>query len=189
MHVLFTFLRKRMLIVFVLMCAFFSVQNASGQRVALKTNALEYLALTPNLTLEARLSQKLSLQIGIAANPFNASIADYRFKNYRFDPELRYWFNRPMARHFIALSTSAGVYSFQLKDDLKKFNAIAAGVSYGYALVLGKHWNLEFEIGAGVANIHGVKYKKDEPMPEEANLKKVIPVPIRTAVSFAYIFK
>lgn len=178
-----------MLIGLVLVCTFFSVQDAWGQRVALKTNALEFLVLTPNLTLEARLSKKLSLQLGVAANPIQTSIADYRFTNYRIDPELRYWFNRPMARHFMAISTSAGGYSFQFKDRLLKFNAVAAGISYGYALVLGRHWNVEFEIGAGLATVNGLDYKQDETKPKESNLKKVVPVPIRTAISFGYIFK
>lgn len=189
MHVLFTFLRKRMLIGLVLFCAFFSSQIALGQRVALKTNALEYVFLTPNLTLEARLSQKLSLQVGVAANPMQTPIGKYKTANFRVEPELRYWFNRPMARHFSALSTSAGSYNLQLYDRLLKFNSAAAGVSYGYALVLGRHWNVEFELGAGLAYVNGLDYKKGEEEPESSNMKKVVPVPIRAAISFGYIFK
>jgi putative salt-induced outer membrane protein YdiY len=26
---------------------------------------------------------------------------------------------------------------------------VGAGVAYGYAMILGKHWNLEFEVGVG----------------------------------------
>lgn len=189
MQVLITFLRKRMLIGLVLICAFFSVQNASGQRVALKTNALEYVTLTPNLTLETRLSKKLSLQLGLAINPMQSPIGDYKFTNCRIEPELRYWFNRPMARHFMALSTTVGGYSLQLKDRLLDFNAYGAGISYGYALVLGKHWNVEFEIGAGFAYVNGSDYKKDAIEEKTTNLKKFVPVPIRTAISFGYIFK
>ena len=189
MQVLLTFLRKRMLIGLVLVCALFSVQNAYGQRVALKTNALEYLVLTPNLTLEARLSKKMSLQFGVAYNPMRSPIGDYKFTNFRVDPELRYWFNRPMARHFMALSTSVGGYSLQLKERLLDFNAFAGGLSYGYALVLGRHWNVEFEIGVGVAYVYGSDHKKGDLTAVTHNLKKVVPVPIRTGVSFGYIFK
>ncbi|MBE6305567.1 MAG: DUF3575 domain-containing protein [Bacteroidales bacterium] len=41
-------------------CVFCS-PRAKAQRLALKTNALEYAVLSPNLTFEARLSPKFSL--------------------------------------------------------------------------------------------------------------------------------
>ncbi len=193
MQVLLSFMRKRILIGFILLCACFSVQNVSAQRVALKTNALEYLVLTPNLSLEARLSRKLSLQVGLSVNPIHSAIGDYKFTNCRLEPELRYWFNRPMARHFMALSTTVGGYSLQLKDRLMDFNAFGAGLSYGYALVLNRHWNVEFELGAGVAYVNGSDYKKSELEEnhnnKENNMKKFVPIPIRAAVSFSYIFK
>ena len=32
--------------------------------------------------------------------------------------------------------------------------AVGAGVAYGYAFILGKHWNLELEIGVGYAYLN-----------------------------------
>lgn len=173
----------------ILACVLFPFQDASAQRVALKTNALEYLILSPNLTMEARLSRKMSLQVGIAGNPIKSPIADYEFSNFRVEPELRYWFNRPMAKHFVALSTTAGKYSLQLKDRFISGDVIAAGFSYGYALVLARHWNVEFELGVGVGSFKGYDYKGKDNKPDAKNMSKVLPVPIRAAVSFAYVFK
>ena len=162
MHDLSTSWIRRALFVVILACVLFPFQDASAQRIALKTNALEYLILSPNLTMEARLSRKMSLQLGITGNPITRPIADYKMTNFRVEPELRYWFNRPMAKHFVALSTTAGTYSLQLKDHFISGDVFAAGLSYGYALVLGRHWNFEAEIGAGYVHAWYDKFDCDE---------------------------
>ncbi|MDE6300318.1 MAG: DUF3575 domain-containing protein, partial [Muribaculaceae bacterium] len=113
----------------------------------------------------------------------------YKMTNFRVEPELRYWFNRPMAKHFVALSTTAGTYSLQLKDHFISGDVFAAGLSYGYALILSRHWNVEFELGVGIASLKGYDYRGKDNKPEDKNMSKVMPVPIRAAVSFAYIFR
>ncbi len=180
---------RKVLFVAIFACAFFSFQDATAQRIALKTNTLEYLILSPNLTMEARLSRKLTLQLGISTNPLDRPIADYRMRNFRVEPELRYWFNRPMAKHFVALSTTAGNYSLQMKDHFISGDVFAAGFSYGYALVLGRHWNVEFELGVGLASLKGYDYHGKDNKPTDKNMSKLTPAPLRAAVSFAYIFK
>ena len=189
MHYLTTSWIRRALFVVILACVLFPFQDASAQRVALKTNAIEYLILSPNLTMEARLSRKMSLQLGIAGNPITKPIADYKMTNFRVEPELRYWFNRPMTKHFVALSTTAGTYSLQFKDRFISGDVLAAGFSYGYSLILGRHWNVEFELGVGIASLKGYDYRGKDNKPEDKNLSKLTPAPIRAAVSFSYIFK
>lgn len=39
----------------------------------------------------------------------------------------------------------------KLKDRRYEGWFAGAGISYGYAVILGKHWNMEFEIGGGYA--------------------------------------
>lgn len=167
----------------------FATPDAAAQRLALKTNALEYLVLSPNLTFEARLSRKLSLQLGVAANPVTRPIAGYKLSNFRVEPELRYWFNRPMARHFIALSATAGACSLKLKERYIMCDFVAAGVSYGYSLVLSRHWNMELEIGVGLASVNGYNYRGESNRPQQTNLNKIMPVPLRCGLTFGYIFR
>ena len=176
-------------LLFVAIIATLYSPKAQAQRIALKTNALEYFILSPNLTLEARLSRVLSVQVGFAANPIPKPISGIRLTNYRVEPELRYWFNRPMARHFVALSATAGVCSLQFNERYFHGDAVAAGISYGYALVLSKHWNMEAEIGIGLAHIKGYNYTGKENLPEAPNYSRFMPVPIRCGLSFSYIFK
>ncbi len=171
--------------------AFSGVQDAGAQRIAIKTNALDWAMLSPNIGVEARLSRRVSLQLAVAGNPFNFSVAGFNWKNYRVEPELRYWFNRPMARHFIALSATAAGYHLRHADHHLQGDAVGAGISYGYALVLGSHWNMEVEAGVGIAHFsaydfYGDKWKNNL---GEKNFKKFLPVPIRLGLSFSYIFK
>lgn len=157
--------------------------------MALKTNTVEYLILSPNLTYEVRLSRVMSLQIGLAMNPVSKSIAGFKAANFRVEPELRYWFNRPMARHFVAFSCTAGAYSLQFKDRFLKGDAVAAGFSYGYTWVLSRHWNMEAEIGVGLGSFHAYNYVGDTNRPGKANFRRTLPVPIRFGLSFGYVFK
>ncbi|MBD5424906.1 MAG: DUF3575 domain-containing protein [Bacteroides sp.] len=171
------------------LCFLFAAPKAQAQRMALKTNALEYFILSPNLTFEARLSRVLSLQIGVAGNPVTKPIAGYKASNFRVEPELRYWFNRPMAKHFVAVSATAGIYSLGIHDRVISGDAVALGISYGYSLVLSRHWNMEAEIGVGIGNTHGYDYTKPNRRPATPNLLRTLPVPVRFGLSFGYVFK
>ena len=172
----------------VLMLSLLCSPKAEAQRIALKTNTIDWVAMSPNLAMEARLSGRLSLQLALAANPFSFSVFDTRLTNFRVEPELRYWFNRPMARHFMALSLTAATYNLRHADHRLVGDAVGAGLSYGYALVLGNHWNMEAEIGVGVAHLSAFNYHGEE-RPKSKNYSHMLPVPIRLGLSFSYIFK
>ncbi len=163
-------------------------ERLNAQRLALKTNTIDRLIMSPNLSLEARLSTRFTLQLGVACNPTHISVADTELTNMRVEPELRYWFNRPMARHFVALSATAASYNLRHADHHFVGDAVGAGFSYGYALVLGEHWNMEAEIGIGLAHLSAKNYHGDQ-IPDYKNYVHFRPVPIRVGLSFAYIFK
>lgn len=164
---------------------------AVAQRVALKTNTLDWLLISPNLSLEARLSQRLTFNIGVAANPFKQTPygSDYRFSNVRLNPELRYWFNRSMARHFVGVAMTGGIYDIQFRSHRYKGNLFAAGITYGYALVLNRHWNVEFTLGLGLARTWGYDYRSWQSQPQEHNMARWVPYPVGTGISFSYIFQ
>lgn len=166
-------------------------QHVTAQRVALKTNAVDWLLMSPNLSLETRLSSRLTFDIGMAANPFSKVplVSDLKLRNFRVNPELRYWFNRPMARHFMGIALTGGLFSLQLHEHCYKGNIAAAGVTYGYALVLSRHWNVEFSVGLGLGKVWGYDYLSSEKQPRDKNMSRWVPVPIRTGVSFSYIFR
>ena len=93
---------------FIILGVILNIQMVNAQRVALKSNLIDWATLSPNLAVEMRLNQRLTLDISAAANPFSFTIADMKATHFRFQPELRYWFNRPMARHFMGISLLYG---------------------------------------------------------------------------------
>ncbi len=178
------FLRSLLFAVIVMGCF-----DGYAQRVAIKTNAIDWLTMTPNLGLETRLSPRFSLDISVAVNPFDVSIMDVSNRNMRIQPELRYWFNRPMARHYMGLALLGGFYDTKIRSRIYEGDIIAGGLIYGYALVLSRHWNVEFTAGIGVGKMRAYKYRSYEPKPENINYSKWTIVPMRLGVSFSYIFK
>ncbi len=168
-------------------CAMYGV-SAHAQRVALKTNAIDWLMLSPNLSLETRLSAHMTLDVGFSANPFPVSIAGYRWNNLRFQPELRYYFARPMSRHFVGLAALGASYRLNMKTRFLHGIMAGVGATYGYAFVLNKNWNMEAEIGVGIAYARAKNFRDTEKAPTEPNYGRVLPVPMRFALSFSYIF-
>ncbi len=173
-----------------LLATLLSVGQASAQRVALRTNTLEWLLASPNLALEARMSRHVTLSVGMGGSPFKhyPGFDDVRLRNFNINPELRWWFNRPMARHFVGVNVTAAVFDIQLRSRHWKGDLFSAGVEYGYALVLSRHWNVEFTAGIGAGKARGREWKEPAERPKDTNMSKIVPVP-RLGVSFAYIFK
>lgn len=137
--------------------------GAKGQVVGLKTNLLYDAALSPTLGLEFGLAPKWSLDISGTYN--NWAIRDHKWKQWMVQPEARLWFCRRFAGHFLGLHAIGGQYNFGnidfgghnfLGTDLKLLEdhrlqgwMAGAGIAYGYSWILGKHWNLEAELGIG----------------------------------------
>lgn len=163
--------------------------DSQAQRLAIKTNTLDWLTMNASLGLEARLSRRLTLDVGLAGNPFKTTVSGVRLNTLRFQPELRYWFNRPMARHFMGIALLGATYDIRLRSRLWEGDLFAAGLTYGYALVLNDHWNMEAEIGVGLGYMRAYKYRTGERRPEHPNFKRWVPVPIRVGLSFSYIFE
>lgn len=118
---------------------------------------------------------------------------------FAFQPELRYWFCDKFNGHFVGAHLHGGVYQAaaidmpwgiwpELKDHRFKGHFYGFGVSYGYQWILGKHWNLEGNIGIGYAR---VKYEQFECKTCGEKVKeghKNYVGPTKAAVSLIYLF-
>ncbi len=138
--------------------------SAKGQEVAVKTNLLyDIAAFTANAGVEVGLAPRWTLDVSANYNGWTLSGAR-RWKHWLVQPEARYWFCDRFAGHFIAGHALGGQYNVGginpgisfLGTDFRKLADrryqgwfVGAGVAYGYAWILGRHWNLEAEIGLG----------------------------------------
>ncbi len=138
--------------------------SASAQKVALKTNIVQDALLDPNIGVEVGLAPKWTLDVTGQLNAW--TIGDgHRWKHWLVQPEARYWFCERFAGHFLGFHALGGQYNFSrlgnkitnfLGSDLSKLTdqryqgwGAGAGVAYGYAWPVHKHWNVEAEIGIG----------------------------------------
>ena len=137
--------------------------GAKAQDVAIKTNLLYDATATVNLGVEVGVAPKWTLDLSGNLNAWNVN-EDKRWKHWLVQPEARYWFCDRFSRHFLGFHALGGQYNIGgLQNNIKflgtgfsklsnnRFQGwgVGAGVAYGYAMILGKHWNLEFEVGVG----------------------------------------
>lgn len=190
-------MRKILLIVLAL-TAFSAKSNA--QNVGLKTNLLYWATTSPNLGIEIGLGGQTTLDILAGFNPFTFSHSR-KWKHWLVQPEFRYWTCERFNGHFLAAHLIGGGYNlcnlsafpFSIWEGLEgaryKGHALGGGIAYGYAWMLGKHWNLEAEIGVGYAHSWYDRYTG-----EDYNQKSVSSGNknywgiTKLAISFVYLF-
>lgn len=155
-------LNRILLTVVATMTAWLAIPAADAQDVALKTNLINDIALSPNIGVEVGLAPKWTLDMTAEMNLWK--VDGRSWKHLYFQPEARYWFCQRFSGHFIGFHALGGIYNFgklnlpfnmlgsnlkELKDKRYQGWAAGAGVVYGYAWPLHKHWNIEAALGIG----------------------------------------
>lgn len=145
-----------------------------AQNVAIKTNLLTDAVLSPNLGVEVGLKPKWTLDMVGELNLW--TINQHKWKHWFFQPEARYWFCDRFAGHFLGVHAIVGQFNFgNIKNGVKFLGSdfseltdyrfqgwgYGGGIAYGYDWILGKHWNLEAEIGIGLIHTRFKKYACD----------------------------
>lgn len=136
-----------------------------AQKVGVKSNLLYDATTTLNLGLEFGLAPRWTLDFSGNYNPWTLNKEkNKKIKHWAIQPEARYWFCDRFGGHFLGVHAHGGQYNFGglknsisfLGTDFSKLSDtryqgwfVGAGVAYGYAWILGRHWNLEAEIGFG----------------------------------------
>ncbi len=137
---------------------------AKSQNVAVKTNLLyDIAAYTVNAGVEMGLASRWTLDVSANYNGWTLS-HERKWKHWLLQPEARYWFCDRFAGHFVGAHALGGQYNIgSLKNSISFLGTdfsnlsdrryqgwfVGAGIAYGYAWILGKHWNLEAELGIG----------------------------------------
>jgi hypothetical protein len=146
-----------------------------GQVIGIKTNTVMDGLKMINLGTEIGIGKKTTLDLTANYNPWKES--KYRmYKNLFIQPEYRLWFCDRFNGSFIGIHAHGGVYQFskihfpfhlwskmtdfwpEVHNYRFKGYFYGAGISYGYQWILGKHWNLEANLGAGYTRFHYKEY-------------------------------
>lgn len=163
---------KRLLTTLILSLS--AVVSASAQgEVGIKTNLLYGgYALTPNLGVEIGLGRRTTLDISGGYNWFNLDgdrNNNKKLVHWMVQPEFRYFLCEKFNGHFFGVHALYSQYNIGGHNLPMLFGngaadyrhegwAAGAGLSYGYQLMLGRSWNLEFNIGVGYAQLRYDKY-------------------------------
>ena len=186
-----------------LLMALFAGMFASAQKVALKTNLPYDATATVNAGIEIGLAPRWTLDISGNFNDWTMS-HNRKWKHWLVQPEARYWFCERFSGHFFGIHAHGGEYNFgNLKNGIKFLGSdfskltdnryqgwyVGGGLSYGYAWILGKHWNLEAELGIGYIYTRFDKYpcaECGEKIEEDASHHYFGPT--KLALSIVYLF-
>ena len=126
----------------------------------IKINALAAGALIANLGFEFRLAPRWSFDVIGHYSPYDYFKYDRKSRVFAIQPELRFWWGESLIKgHFIGIHVPVAGFNIQLNDKFRYQDPNHAlwgvGLSYGYAMPLGKNtnWGVEFTIGFGYMDI------------------------------------
>lgn len=150
-----------------------------AQNIALKHNFAYDALLTPNLSLEATLSNKVTLDLQVGVNSFlyatDVQSSDYKvdkFSHWLVQPEIRYWQCEKFNGLFLGFHTLGGQYNIGKKNvpfilgtkgsEIEKYRYegwfAGCGIGLGYQFYLSKKLSLEAELGVGYAYVSYDRY-------------------------------
>ncbi len=161
--------------------------HLSAQEAAVKTNALFWLATTPNLGVELATGNKMSLELAAAYNPWTFR-DDRKMRFWLVQPELKYWFCEKFEGHFVGLHLHGAQYFGGFGS--KRYDGYLAGggMTYGYNWILSPHWNLEAAVGIGYARLWFDKSPRIYCEKCKTTERKNYFGPTKAAVSLVYVF-
>lgn len=148
-------MKYRILLYFLIVLLFAAnPRQAFAQNVAISTNAVDWLNFgTVNLSVGVDVARHFSLEAGARYNPWSFSKSSglairnqqtTAFAGVRFWPWYIFSGWWIAARCQYSRFSDTGIWRYALNEG----TALGAGLSFGYTLMISKHFNLEF--GAGV---------------------------------------
>lgn len=164
--------------------------------VYLKTNAVGWGMLIPNISVEMNVCQHWSVAFPVYYSAINYFSSEVKFRTTCFQPEVRYWFSENNTGWFggahlgVAWFNYAKGGAWRYQDHNRHTPAMGGGISGGYRMPISKNqrWLMEFSLGTGIYKLHYDKFQ-NEPNGRLVETKKRTFFGIdQLSVSFAYRF-
>ena len=126
--------------------------------LAVSTNLLYDLAITPNVAVEVPIGQHWSVLADYTFPWWVNRTNDMAWQLLKWELGGRYWLGKRNADdpmdvlrgHFLGLDLGLGYYDLEPRHTGWQGEFVTAGVEYGYGCRLGKKWRLDFYGGVGI---------------------------------------
>ena len=181
-------------------------QGAAAQRVSVRNNILTDATGTPNLSLEIRVGEHVSLGVNGSLKSWPRFLAwDATTENpthWRFftvEPEARYYFDQVFQGTFLetdflyahfnmaGVKLPLGLYP-EIRDNRLQGDFYGGGLSLGYSWRLSTHWRIEALAGANLGYVNAQKFECDHCGSQVGTREGFAVVP-KLGISLAYNFK
>ena len=166
-----------------------STQDLSAQMVALRSDALKDVMMTPSMGLDFVVGEKYTLGAEVA---FNHHPWGIQMQMTSVTPEFRYWYNgRPFTRQYVGVVACLTGYNLAW-DNIHHGDAWGIGISFGHVMTLTQRWNLDFAASLGTIGYREKFYYKNDNFTdygERANSRGYVLLPIRLGVSVIYVIR
>lgn len=177
---------------------------ASGQVFAAKTNMLVDATATVNAGVEFALAPRWTFDLSGNYNAWSVSEGQ-KWKHWLAQPELRYWFCDRYSRHFLGIHALGGQFNvggIRALDGVRIFGTdfsnlanyryegwgVGGGLAYGYAFILGRHWNLELEAGVGYLLLEYDQFQCRDCGRKVGDGRRHYVGPTKAAINLVYVF-
>ena len=138
--------KQRIILFLLLSAALWGLpRRAAAQIFAVRANALAACGATLNAGAEAALTDNWSLELSGYWNPVQTASLSMNFHAVQLGG--RYWFYESFVGHFLGQHLTYADYDLGSRTRRYKGHAYGLGVSYGYAWMLSKRWNVAVEAG------------------------------------------
>lgn len=172
-----------------LLCLLALHHKADAQFFGLRTNVLALATGTINAGLDLSVSDKWSTDISVSWNPIDTPT--YSTRTIGVQVGTKRWLYESFVGHFIGAHMAYTDYRIGGKAHTYEGEAAAIGISYGYAWMLSKRWNLTLEAGMGIYYMRDTRQERRISDYEPYYLRhyrRWTIAPTRAEVSFNYLF-
>ena len=166
--------------------------SVHAQRIAVTSNLLEDVVLTPNIGVDVVVADRQSITFDTSSSPYKIA-EQFHNKRMTFRAGYKYWFSQALYAHYIgvdavASSSEVGIGKNKFKDEY-----LGIGIGYGYSFIIGKKLNIVPGIGVGVA--YGNSYQGHDHMNGPNQAVQAVatpgfkPILTRLSVTIQYVLK